>query len=247
MKQKLFLDVGIEKIDKKYRIEENKNQTFQTIHYVVAKENKKQVKKDIGDYFVIRFAFEKLYTKQKVIEKEVERVIRSFLKKYDKAEKVLIVGLGNERIIGDSLGIEVTNKVIATNQYQDFLTIPKVALFNPSVTEKTGIRSYNLIQMVVEDLKPNVIIMIDSLATGSEEYLNGAIEINNTGIIPGSAINEAKEINKNSFNIPILSIGVPCCLEYHKKIYHSAFIKEVIELSSNVIAHALNQIFIEHH
>lgn len=247
MKQKLFLDVGIDKIDKKYKIEETKNQTFQTIHYIVAKENQKQVKKDIGDYFVIRFAFEKLYTRQKMIEKEVERVIKSFLKKYSKAEKVLIIGLGNESIIGDSLGIEVTKKGIATNQYQDFLTIPKVALFNPSVTEKTGINSYNLIKMVVHDLKPDIIIMVDSLATNNEEYLNGAIEINNTGIIPGSAINAAKEINKNSFNIPILSIGVPCCLELNKKIYHSAFIKEVIALTSDVIANALNHIFIEHH
>lgn len=247
MKQKLFLDVGIDKIDKKYIVEETKNNTFQTIHYIVAKENKKQIKREIGDYFVMRFAYEKLYTKQNILGKEVERIIKSFLKKYDKAEKVLIIGLGNENVIGDSLGVEVTNKVIATNHYQDFLTIPKIALFNPSVTEKTGISSYNLIEMVVHDINPDIIIMIDSLATSNEDYLNSAIEINNTGIIPGSAINASKEINEKSFNIPILSIGVPCCLEYHKKIYHSAFIKEVITQTSDVIAKSLNNLFIERH
>ena len=247
MKQKLFLDTGVEKIDKKYVVEETKNSNFKTIHYIVAKENKKQIKRDIGDYFILRFAYEKLYTKQNIITKELERIIRSFLKKYDKAEKVLVIGLGNENVIGDSLGIEVTNKVIATNQYHDFLTIPKIALFNPSVTEKTGINSYNLIEMVVNDIKPDIIIMIDSLATNNEEYLNSAIEINNTGIIPGSAINASREINEKSFNIPILSIGVPCCFEHNKKIYNSSFIREVITLTSDIIAKSINNIFIERH
>lgn len=246
MKQKLFLDVGVDKIDQKYIIDKVKNNNLETTHYIVAKDNKKQLKREIGDYFVVRFAYEKLFLKQKFIEKEVERIIRSFLKKYNKAEKVLIVGLGNENVVGDSLGIEVNNKMIATNQYYDFLTIPKIALFNPSVTEKTGINSYHLIEMVVNDIKPDIIIMVDSLATSNEEYLNSAIEINNTGIIPGSALNASREINEKSFNIPILSIGVPCCLEYHKKIYTSSFVKEVINVTSDIIAKSLNRIFIEH-
>ena len=213
----------------------------------MAKENKKQLKREMGDYYVINFNYEKLYTKQNYLIKEVERVIRNFLKKYHKVEKVLMIGLGNENVLGDSLGVEVTNKVIATNQYTDFLTIPKIALFNPSVTEKTGINSYNLIKMVVEDIKPDIIIMIDSLATNKEEYLNSAIEINDTGIIPGSALNSSREINKNSFHLPILAIGVPCCLIINKKIYNSAFIKEVITLSSDIISKSLNNLFIEHH
>lgn len=247
MKQNLFLDIGIDAIDKKYIVEETKNTNFSTKHFVVSKENKKQLKHEIGDYFVIQFAYEKLYTKKTILEKEVERIIRSFLKKYDKAKKVLVVGLGNREVLGDSLGIEVTNKVIATNQYQDFLTIPKIALFNPSVTEKTGINSYKLIEMVVDDIKPDIIIIVDSLATKKEDYLNSAIEINNTGIIPGSAINAAREINEKSFHIPILSIGVPCCFSYNKKIYTSCQIKDVIFYASDIIAEAINHIFIEHH
>ncbi len=142
--------------------------------------------------------------------------------------------------------MEVTNKIIATNQYCDFLTIPKIAIFKPSVTERTGINSYKLIEMVVNDMKPNIIIMIDSMATKNEEYLNNAIEVNNTGIIPGSAINASREINEKSFQIPILSIGVPCCLERNKKIYNSAFINDIILVFSNIISNALNNLFIGH-
>ena len=245
--QKLFLDVGVDKIDKKHIVDETKSNLYKTTHYIVEKENKKQVRRNIGDYYVIEFDYQKIYNKQNFVEKEVIKIIKKFLKKYNKAKKVLVIGLGNETVLADSLGVEVTNKVIATNQYQDFLTIPKIALFNPSVTDKTGINSYHLIEMVIKDLKPDIILIIDSLATKSEEYLNNAIEINNTGIIPGSAINAAREINEKSFNIPILSIGVPCCLELHKKIYTSAFIKEVITLTSDIIANSLNNLFIEHH
>ncbi len=246
MKQSLFLDVGIEKLNKVKKIEETKNKTVKTSHYIVAKENKKALKKEEGDYFVIAFASELLEKKEKEITKEMERVIKTFLKKYKKAEKVLIIGLGNKDIEGDSLGVSTTNKLIATNQYQDFLTIPKIALFNPSVTNKTGINSFHLIKMVVEDLKPNLLILVDSLATENEKYLNSAIEINDTGIIPGSALNSAKEINKKTFNIPVLAIGVPTTLKYNNHFYTDVNIHNIIEKSTTIIANALNTIFIKH-
>lgn len=246
MKQKLFLDVGIDKIDTKYKVEEKKTSTFKTIHYVVCKECKKEIKREVGDYFVIQFTYENLLTKKNSLTKEVERILKTFLKKYQKTKKVLVVGLGNKMVDGDALGVITTDKVIATNQYQDFLTIPKIALFTPSVTEKTGINSFNLIEMVVANLKPDVIIMIDSLATKSEEYLNSAIEINDTGIIPGSALNSSREITKKTFGIPVLSLGVPLCLQLNKKFYTSVFIHEVIEASSIILSNSLNNIFIKH-
>ena len=246
MKQKLFLDTGIEKINAKCQIEEKKTQNFKTTHYVVTKENKRNAKRKEGDYVVMQFSYERLHTKKNSLIKETERILKIFLKKYPKTNRVLIVGLGNKDVDGDALGVYTTDKLIATNQYTDFLTIPKIALFNPSVTEKTGINSFKLISMVVEDLKPDLILMIDALATNSEEYLNSAIEINDTGIIPGSALNDAKEINVNTFGIPIISIGVPCTLEQNKKFYTSVFIHEVLNESSDVLASAINNIFIKH-
>lgn len=245
MKQKLFLDVGIDKIDAKYKIEEKKSSFFKTTHYIVCKENTKEIKKEVGDYFVMQFTYENLLTKTNILTKEVERVLKTFLKKFQKTKKVLVVGLGNKNVEGDALGIYTTDKVIATNQYQDFLTIPKIALFNPSVTDKTGINSFKLIEMVIKDLMPDVIIMIDSLSTKSQEYLNSAIEINDTGIIPGSALNSSKEITKKTFQIPVVSIGVPLCLELNKNFYTSVLLHEVMEASSTIIANSLNNIFIK--
>lgn len=245
MKQKLFLDTGIEKITAKCKVEEKKTKTMKTSHYIVTKEEKKKVKRKEGDYVVLQFSYEALHTKKTILTKEVERILKLFLKKYPKSHKVLVVGLGNKDVDGDALGVYTTDKLIATNQYTDFLTLPKIALFNPSVTAKTGINSFKLISMVVEDLKPNLILMIDALATNNEEYLNSAIEINDTGIIPGSALNAAKEINGSTFGIPVLSIGVPCTLEQNKKFYTSVLIHEVLNESSTIIATAINNIFMK--
>ncbi len=245
MKQKLFLDTGIEKISAKCKVEEKKTTSIKTTHYIVTKEERKNIKRKEGDYIVMQFPYEALHTKKNSLTKELERILKLFLKKYPKSNKVLVVGLGNKDVDGDALGVYTTDKLIATNQYIDFLTIPKVALFNPSVTEKTGINSFKLISMVVEDIKPNLLIMIDALATSNEEYLNNAMEINDTGIIPGSAINAAKEINGSTFGIPVLSIGVPCTLEQNKKFYTSVLIHEVLENSSTIIADAINNIFMK--
>ncbi len=245
MKQQLFLDNAIEKINHKEKNTVTKTSNYKTTHYLVSKENKKEYKKEVGDYFVISFKYETMFTKTSILTKEVEKIIKSFLKKYQNNDKVLIIGLGNKDVDADALGYFVTNKLIATNHYEDFLTIPKIALFNPSVTEKTGISSYKLIEMVVKDLNPDCIIMIDSLKTNNKDYLNQAIEINDTGIIPGIILNSPKEINKKTFNIPVLSIGVPTCLEIEKNLYTSTTIHEVLSLSSTIISNALNNIFIK--
>ena len=84
----------------------------------------------------------------------------------------MFVGLGNSSILGDSFGTKVLSRLIATNQYNDFLTIPKVALFTPETTAKTGISSFKLIEMVVGYLRPDVIVLVDSFITNQEKYLN---------------------------------------------------------------------------
>ena len=155
----------------------------------------------------------------------------------------LIIGLGNSSVLCDSLGIKTTNKVMATNHFTDFLAMPKVAIFNPEVVEKTGISSFSLIEMVVKKLRPSMIIMIDALATNRPEYLNNSIEINNTGIIPGSAIKDNKKIDASTFGIPVIAIGVPLVLDKNKKMYTTPNVEQVIDTTSTIIGDALNELF----
>lgn len=240
--KKIFMDVSktfsenIKKLDSKSR------NGIETIHFLVDEKNEKSLKRIKGDYFSINFDYVTMHTKEKYIKKELMRVLNIIFKD-SKPARPLIIGLGNSSILCDSLGVSTTNKVMATNHFNDFLNIPKVAIFNPEVTEKTGISSFSLIEMVVKKLNPTVIIIIDTLATDNEVYLNNCIEVNNTGIIPGSAIKENKKIDKNTFNIPVVAIGVPLVIERNKNLYTTPSVHEVIDLTSKIISDALNDLF----
>ena len=228
--------------DKKFKIDTKKYNGYQVNHFCVDYKSEKLIKKIKGDYYAINFDYVSLHQKKKMIKKELMKILKILFKDL-KTNDPLIIGLGNSSILCDSLGIKTTNKVMATNHFTDFLNIPKVALFNPEVTEKTGISSFNLIDMVVRKLRPSMIIMIDSLATNNKEYLNNCIEINNTGIIPGSAIKDNKKIDSNTFGIPLIAIGAPLVLEMDKQMYTTPNVGEIIEIISDIIGEALNDLF----
>ncbi|MCM1053735.1 MAG: GPR endopeptidase, partial [Ruminococcus sp.] len=204
--------------------------------------NEKTLKRIKGDYYSINFDYVSLHKCEKALKKEVMKILNILFNK-ENPTKPLIIGLGNSSIPCDTLGVNTTNKVMATNHFNDFLNIPKVALFNPEVTEKTGISSFSLIEMVVKRLQPTVIIMIDSLATNNELYLNNCLEINNTGIIPGSAIKDNKKIDAKTFGIPVIAIGVPLVLEKDKNLYTTPNVGEIINITSKIISDALNDLF----
>lgn len=243
MKQKIFMDTAENYNEDNILIEQRKTNGVLINHYIVDEKIAKKIKKDSGDFYSINFNEELLATKQELLLKEIIKVLKKFLKEYN-TKKTLIIGLGNSSIDADSIGVKTTNKIIATNHYNDFLTIPKIALFNPEVTEKTGINSFNLIKLVVRDLKPECIIIIDSLSTKNNEYLNSCIEINDTGIIPGSALRNNKEINRKTFNIPVISIGVPLVYEIKNNLYTTPNVKLATDILSELIANALNKIFL---
>lgn len=241
MKQFSFIDAAKISKDANLLVGQRKGRGTEVSHYQIASKNKKDISKEEGDYFTIEFSKNILEEKEEYIQKEFQKIMKAFLKKYHKDKPILVIGLGNSQITSDALGSMVTNQMIATNHYNDFLTIPKVALYNPEVISKTGISSFKLIQLVVQDLKPDLIILIDSLATKEEHILNRVIEISDTGIIPGSALRSNKEINKNTFNVPIISIGIPLVLQTKNALLTSALIDVEIKKISNLIANGLNQ------
>lgn len=239
--KKAFLDSAKLLKDKGIKIDEKNYLGYQVNHFKVDFDSEKIVKRIKGDYYTIVFDYVTLHKREKGIKKELIKILKKIIP--DNTPKPLIIGLGNSSILCDSLGVHTTNKVMATNHFTDFLSLPKVAIFNPEVTEKTGISSFSLISMVVKELKPTVIIMIDSLATNHEENINNMIEINNTGIIPGSAIKDNKKIDSNTFNIPLIAIGVPLVFEKGKNLYTTPNVHEIIDITSTIISDALNDLF----
>lgn len=197
----------------------------------------KGLKKEI---VLISYSKKILETKPLILEKNLIRIFKDLLKPIVGNDKIMIIGLGNHEIVADSIGVVCTNKLKATMNY-NFISLPKVMLFNPDVMANTGVGSYDLIKLVIKEFQPKQIIVIDAMETKLRENLYYSMELNNFGMIDKEEINDNKIINENTFDIPIVFVGVP--LIYNdKELFTSPYIKEIVNQTSNVISKALNKL-----
>ncbi len=157
------------------------------------------------------------------IKKKAARVLAKELKKmisFHFKLKVLVVGLGNHRVTPDSLGPDTVSKVRVTRQL--FLVYEAdgdyemscVSGFVPGVMASTGIETAEHIKRIVQLVNPEVVIAIDSLAARKAERISTTIQINDTGIAPGTGTgNMRKELNEESLGVKVIAIGVPTVID----------------------------------
>ena len=129
---------------------------------------------------------------------------------------VLVAGLGNRYISSDSLGPMVISKIMVTRHIKEYMPelidddIIPVSAISPGVLGITGIETNDIIKGVSEKLNPDLIIVVDALATSNPKRIHTVIQITDTGINPGSGVgNNRKEISQNTLNVPVIAIGVP--------------------------------------
>ena len=134
---------------------------------------------------------------------------------FNKKTKTLIIGLGNIKSTPDALGPLTSEKIIVTEHLFDMKVKVEdkftcVSSFYPGVTGSTGIETSDLIKGVCDETKPDLIIVVDALASTSISRVNKSIQVSDTGISPGSGIgNRRKEISKDTLGVPVIAIGVP--------------------------------------
>ena len=64
-----------------------------------------------------------------------------------------------------------------------------------------------ILEGVVQNIRPKMLIVIDALASRSIERISSTIQISDTGIVPGAGVgNTRKEISKRTLNIPVIAI-----------------------------------------
>ena len=86
--------------------------------------------------------------------------------------------------------------------------------FHHGVLGTTGIEALEIIKGIVDNIKPKMLIVIDSLASKSIERISSTIQIADTGIVPGAGVgNTRKELSKNTLGIPVIAIGVPMVVD----------------------------------
>lgn len=127
--------------------------------------------------------------------------------------KLLFVGLGNGDVTPDALGPLVIKNLFVTRHLTGWKEIegcPAVAALAPGVMAQTGMETGEIVEGIVQKIRPDALVVIDALAAKSSERLNRTIQISNTGIAPGSGVgNHRNEITEKTMGIPVIAIGVP--------------------------------------
>ena len=98
-------------------------------------------------------------------------------------------------------------------QYLEEDTRP-VSAIAPGVLGTTGIETMEVIKGIVENIRPKLIIVIDSLASRSIERISSTVQISDTGIVPGAGVgNVRSELSINTLGVPVIAIGVPMVVD----------------------------------
>lgn len=138
----------------------------------------------------------------------------------DDSAKILIIGLGNQRVTADALGPSVVNNLLVTRHLFELMPdqvedgYRPVSAVSPGVLGTTGIETSEIVFGIVERTHPDVVIAIDSLASRALQRVNTTIQVADTGIHPGSGIgNKRKALTKETIGVPVIAIGVPTVVD----------------------------------
>lgn len=204
------------------KVETNRNNGFITTNVEVLNENgSKAISKEIGKYVTMQIENINYMEEEekKNIVNELARVITELIGK-DTQKSVMVLGLGNINVTPDALGPKVVNDVDITRHLINFAKelveqdTRSVCAIAPGVLGTTGIETSEIVDSIVKKINVDMIIAIDSLASQSVNRLGNTIQISNTGITPGSGINNKREgINKKALGIPVIAIGVPTVVD----------------------------------
>lgn len=190
---------------------------------VTNEEGEKALDKKKGNYITIdvkkihNISMEKEDGIIQVLSKELKNIIDRHIKEN---EEILIVGLGNLHATPDALGSKVVENVEITRHIKMYLpnaidkNVRSVSAFTPGVLGTTGIETVEVVKGIVDNIKPKLVIAIDSLCSKNIDRINKSIQICDTGIVPGGGVgNRREELSEKTLNVPVIAVGVPTVLD----------------------------------
>lgn len=168
----------------------------------------------------------------------IVKALGELLKKnnYKKGNRILAVGLGNEKMTADSLGpitvdgLQISRHILDNNPIKMLRKMPNISAIKSSVSGVTGLQSFDIITGVIEKTKPDFVIAIDTLACKGVSRLARAVQLSDEGIEPGSGVSNAKtKLSLESLGIPVIAVGVPFV------IYVRDIIKEYMKNGGEIV------------
>ncbi len=203
--------------------EEQKDDIKITRVKITNSEGEKALDRKKGNYITIDLKKVNNITTEKedmiinVFSEELKKIIE---KNSNQGEEVLIVGLGNLYATPDSLGSKVVQNIEITRHIKIYLpnaidpNTRSISAITPGVLGTTGVETIEIVKGIVDNIKPKLVIAIDSLCSKNIDRINKSIQIADTGIIPGGGVgNRQEELSKDTLGIPVIGIGVPTVLD----------------------------------
>ncbi len=181
-----------------------------------------ELQKPLGTYCTVKF--KRIDFKADTTD-VINAVLGAFKKVYGKQfETALVIGLGNRDITPDALGPLVCDRLLATRHIDRELKnklnlneLKSVCCIKPDVIGKTGIESFELVYAAAQKIKPDIIIAVDALASGSPSTLCKTVQITSSGICAGSGVNNArKELSFKTLGIPVIAAGIPTVIDANR-------------------------------
>ncbi|MBQ9608041.1 MAG: GPR endopeptidase [Lachnospiraceae bacterium] len=211
---------GVKIFTKNYKDEDIK----ETVIEVVNKKGEMMLGKPVGTYVTIES--KSLREGDDSINKSFMQILHQNLAKMiGKADKILVIGLGNRAITPDSLGPLVIDNLYVTRHLINEGLVKEdkeLSALAPGVMAQTGIETSVIIKSVCDKIKPDVVIAIDALAAREPDRLNSTIQICDTGINPGAGVgNNRAKLDKKTLGIKVIAIGVPTVISVPAIVYQS--------------------------
>ena len=178
---------------------------LEKLEFKVTKDNEKELGKPCGNYITINCSklLAHLTEVQDYVATEIAFSLRKLLLKSTgkKNPFVLVVGLGNQSMVADSLGALVVKDLLITHSIPELARteLGDLAAFIPGVGGCTGLATYDIIMGVCQRVKPDIIIAIDTLTANDSKRLGCSFQMCDAGIKPGAGVgNDTKILNQTT-------------------------------------------------
>ena len=141
----------------------------------------------------------------------------------------LVLGLGNGYMTSDALGKNVCDGIITTRRPGDPIKndvdkVKEVCAFHANVCGVTGIESTEVARGLVNEVKPDLVICVDSLCAFRADRIGRSYQITTRGIKAGSGAGKSagkmsgKEISEETLGVPVVAVGVPFVISARRLI-----------------------------
>lgn len=218
----------------------------------------KKISKPVGRYVTVTFpknALSDRDARQRIAHCCAKELIKMHQLKPD--AHVMVIGLGNRYVTPDALGPKVAEHIFVTRHIQmycrDILEgdVRTVTAFTTGVLGVTGMETVEVVKGLVSSVRPDIVLIVDALASMQTDHIGNVIQMNDSGINPGAGIgNFRTELNIETLGVPVITMGIPLvvssatiAIDALKNIVTDRVIKQIVEeVQKNTSSQMLNMI-----